>query len=369
MPIAMSIWDSYPDSYRQKEVHAILSAIYAGESVSLLGLSGAGKSNLLGFLAHRVPWDGRFVLVDGNRLAEPTPSAFYELIHQTLTNTSPAGEIYRTLAGIVDRVLAESPAGVCLLLDRFDALEGDHARTAASNLRALRDDHKYTLTFILATRRPLDSFTELAELVFANTLWLGPLNENDTYWNIERYATRRNITWDAPTIMAIRSFSGGYPSFLRAVCEAHAMGCPLELEALRAHPSITRRIEEFWADDPMPEMILSSGLDNLSLLGTASLHKSGPSPVQEVKLWAFDPLQFTAKEQLLLEYLRTHPNQVCDKDDVIRAVWPEDKIYQGGVRDDSLAQLVRRVRVKIERDPSTPQYLHTVPGRGYLFKF
>ena len=47
----------------------------------------------------------------------------------------------------------------------------------------------------------------------------------------------------------------------------------------------------------------------------------------------------TAKEQLLLAALRAHPNQVCDKDDLIRAVWPEDRIFMQGVRDDSLAQL------------------------------
>ena len=38
-----------------------------------------------------------------------------------------------------------------------------------------------------------------------------------------------------------------------------------------------------------------------------------------------------------------------------------------GVRDDSLAQLVRRLREKIEPNPATPQHIHTVPGRGYKF--
>jgi len=358
----MSVWDSYPATYRQNDVEKILAALRAGESVSLLGLSGAGKSNLLGFLAHRAAWEGRFVLVDGNRLAEPTPSALYELIHRALTDAPSTGEIYPALAGAMDRALAGSPAGVCLLFDRFDALEGDYARIAASNLRALRDTHKYTLTFVFATRRPLDSLTELAELVFANTLWLGPLSDEDVTWNVERYAARKNLVWDSAIFLAIRSFSGGYSSFLRAVCEAHALGCPLELDALRAHPAVARRIEEFWADEPTPEMIALSGLQNHPLLDMGNL------PAREGKAREFDPLQFSAKEHWLLDYLRAHPHQVCDKDDLIRAIWPEDKIYEEGVRDDSLAQLVRRVRVKIEPDPSNPRHLHTVPGRGYLFK-
>lgn len=364
----MSVWDSYPPTYRQKEVQALLAAVRAGESVSLLGLSGAGKSNLLGFLANRTTWEGRFVWVDGNRLGEPTPAAFYTLIHTALTNTLPDADPYLSLTRAVAAALTTSPAGICLLLDRFDALKGEPAHTVASNLRALRDAHKYTLTFVFATRRPLDPLTEIAELVFANTLWLGPLSEEDVAWNVQRYATRKNlIGWDTTTILATRKFSSGYPSLLRAVCEAHAAGCPLEIDALRQHPTVTRRLAEFWADDPTPDMIAASGLDANPLL--PSFHAAPPPPTApEEKPFTFDPLQFSAKEQLLLEYLQTHPNQVCEKDDVIRAIWPEDKIYTEGVRDDSLAQLIRRVRLKIEPDPSNPTLLHTVPGRGYLFK-
>jgi DNA-binding response OmpR family regulator len=82
----------------------------------------------------------------------------------------------------------------------------------------------------------------------------------------------------------------------------------------------------------------------------------------------FDTSQFTAKEHQLFDYLFAHPDQVCTKDDLIRAVWSEDQIYEQGVRDDSLAQLVRRLRLKLEPDPSNPRYIHTLPGRGYLFK-
>ncbi len=368
----MNVWDSYPPHYRQTECQTILAAVRAGESVSLLGLSGAGKSNLLGFLAHRVAWDGRFVLVDGNRLTEPTPTAFYHLLHEALTETPAPENPYPALTGIMKNALSASPGGVCLLLDRFDALEGAHARTVASNLRALRDTFKYSLTFVFATRRPLDPLTEIAELVFANTLWLGPLIDEDVVWNVERYAARRHLIWDAQTIKATRSISGGYSSFLRAVCEAHAAGCPLELEHLRAHPAVARRLTEFWADDPTPDMVAASGLGANPLLTPSDVQHASAVPPEPTppagKPFSFDPLQFSAKEQLLLEYLRDHPDQVCDKDDVIRAIWPEDRIYTEGVRDDSLAQLIRRVRLKIEPDPSNPRYLHTVPGRGYLFR-
>ncbi|MBC8497075.1 MAG: ATP-binding protein [Anaerolineales bacterium] len=49
----MSVWNTYPPNCREKEVQAILSAVGAGECISVVGLSGAGKSNLMGFIAHR----------------------------------------------------------------------------------------------------------------------------------------------------------------------------------------------------------------------------------------------------------------------------------------------------------------------------
>ena len=57
---------------------------------------------------------------------------------------------------------------------------------------------------------------------------------------------------------------------------------------------------------------------------------------------------------------------MCSKDELIAAVWPEE-IYVEGTRDDSLAQLVRRLRLKVEPDPAHPRRIKTVPGRGYLW--
>ena len=81
----------------------------------------------------------------------------------------------------------------------------------------------------------------------------------------------------------------------------------------------------------------------------------------------FDTAQLTANEFRLLTHLQTHVGTVCAKDDLIRAVWSEELILEG-LRDDSLAQLVRRLRQKIEPDPSKPRFIHTAPGRGYMYR-
>ncbi len=361
----MSTWDEYPADYRSRELGAILTAINSGECVSLVGLSGSGKSNLLGFLVNRqelFPSSSRFILVDCNRLKETSLEALFSAVLDGMSALSPAGDrgnlpVDRGLDALetaVNRILKEA-GGLCLLFDRFEPLAAAGNPSIFSNLRALRDRFKYSLTYLIATRRPLDPLNELAELFFANTLWLGPLSESDGRWNVERYARRKSLDWEAPTVEAILRLSGAYPSLLRAICEASAAGAPLDLASLRKHPSVVRRVEEFWSDAPTQEELRLSGLLDNPLLARGQAQP------------AIDEALLTAKEHLLWAYFQAHPDRVCEKDDLIRAVWPEDRVFEHGIRDDSLAQLVRRLREKTEPDPSSPEHIQTVPGRGYRY--
>ncbi len=350
----MNIWQTYPETYRQHEVQRISRAVRAGACVNVVGLSGAGKSNLLGFLAHRpdvFPFPA--LLVDGNRLGQPSAEALLHLTRRTLGDTSTAEDALQALDAALAQRLTDTDGSLCILFDRFDPLADDPI--AAANLRALRDAYKYRLTFVFATRRPLPPETELAELVFGHTLYLGALSESDARWNVRRFAARFGQTWDEETEARLCALSGNYPALLKAACEALADGAPLEENALRTHPAIQRRVDEFWRDAPPADLLHACGLENLPLLQPLS---AAP---------ALDPARFTPKEYRLLTFLQAHPGEVCDKQSLIRAVWPEDVIYEQGVRDDSLAQLVRRLRRKIEPDPSKPRHLRTVPGRGYRF--
>lgn len=352
----MSVWDAYPLTYRRKEVQSILSAVQAGECVSVVGLSGAGKSNLMGFIAHRQDaFSQPNALVDCNRLREGSLDAVFRVIRNSLGDTQPAADEWAALDMLIHRRLVDAGGSFCLLLDRFETLADPSNPGIYSNLRALRDAHKYQLTYVTATRRPLEPNTELAELFYAHTLWLGPLSEADSRWNIRRYAQRVGQVWEADVGGTMLDLTWGYPSLLRAVCEAYAGGTKLDLTELREHPSVRWRVDEFWKDNPAESDLQKAGLNGLPLLKTRDRPED------------FDTSQLTAKEALLLEYLWSHPGEVCPKDDLIRAVWPEDQIYEHGIRDDSLAQLVRRLRVKIEPVPSEPRYVHTVPGRGYKY--
>jgi energy-coupling factor transporter ATP-binding protein EcfA2 len=354
----MAVWDTYPSDYRAAEVNTVITATQAGECASVTGLSGSGKTNLLGFIANRVKLANvRYVLVDCNRLTEHTSDAFFRLVRRSLATPTVAEEMGDEL-GLLDTLIGrrvfEWGTVIGLLLDRFDDVVAQASPSLFNNLRALRDAHKYRLTYVAATRRPLRAHTELVELFYAHRVWLGALISSDAHWTVARYAERKGLPGDTAVADALISFTRGYPSFLRAACEAYADGAALNLESLASHPALKARLYEFWSDTSSDEELQRSGLDGLRLL--LAIRPAG-----------IDVSRLTAKEHLLLSYFQSHPEVVCEKDDLIRAVWPEDQILERGLRDDSLAQLVRRLRDKIEPDPSNPRHIHTVPGRGYRF--
>jgi hypothetical protein len=326
----------------------------------VVGLSGAGKSNLFGWLAHRAPSPPRWALVDCNRLADQTPDALFRLTRRALTGSgAPAEDEFLALDLALDAAVSDGV--VALLLDRFDAIVPQSP--IAGNLRALRDARKFRLALVFGTRHGLPPAGELSELCHANTITLGCLSASDAAWNVRAFAARKELAWGADQAGALTRITGGYPSLLRAGCEALADGAPLTTAGIAAHPAVRARIEEFWSDNPSPEELRRAGLDGIVLLMDGR-------PAREAQAQDFDASRLTAltaKESALLAYLREHAGSVCDKDDLIRAVWPEDAIFERGVRDDSLAQLVRRLREKVEADPGKPRHVKTVAGRGYTF--
>lgn len=72
------------------------------------------------------------------------------------------------------------------------------------------------------------------------------------------------------------------------------------------------------------------------------------------------PIQLTLLETRLLEYLMVNAGQVMPMDRIIDYVWGP-----GGGDREMLRQLIRRVRTKIEPEPSHPTLIITIPGQGY----
>lgn len=75
-------------------------------------------------------------------------------------------------------------------------------------------------------------------------------------------------------------------------------------------------------------------------------------------------INLTAKEFDLLELLVLNPNKVYGRENLLNLVWGYE--YPGDVRTVDVH--VRRLREKIETNPSEPKYVHTKWGVGYYYE-
>ena len=75
-------------------------------------------------------------------------------------------------------------------------------------------------------------------------------------------------------------------------------------------------------------------------------------------------INLTAKEFDLMELFMKNPNKVYSRENLLNLVWGYE--YPGDVRTVDVH--VRRLREKVEKNPSEPKYVHTKWGVGYYYR-
>ena len=75
-----------------------------------------------------------------------------------------------------------------------------------------------------------------------------------------------------------------------------------------------------------------------------------------------NPIPLKGMEYKLLAYFAKNPNREITKNELFKGVW-EDSFTS----DNTLNVHIRRLREKIEANPTQPQYIQSIWGRGYIF--
>lgn len=73
-------------------------------------------------------------------------------------------------------------------------------------------------------------------------------------------------------------------------------------------------------------------------------------------------IELSKTEQKLLYLLLQNKGQTLSREKLSERIWPDGTEY---VDENALSVSVRRLRAKLEDDPSNPQYIKTVHGIGY----
>lgn len=123
------------------------------------------------------------------------------------------------------------------------------------------------------------------------------------------------------------------------------------LEVKARIKAIMRRSAKKKADDEKKETTIVVDTLKLDLEGRRAFIEG-----REVNL--------TAKEFDVLELLIMNPNKVYSRENLLNIVWGPE--YPGDVRTVDVH--IRRLREKVESNPSEPKYVHTKWGVGYYFQ-
>jgi DNA-binding winged helix-turn-helix (wHTH) protein len=454
-------WQAYQLTYRAEQMKVLTSWILAGQSGSVIGLAGAGKSNLLGFLCHRpealrsyLSTEGTSVApipVDLNNLPSNTLSTFYRVIlrsffevrsrfDQTLQQT--IAELYHENRATRDPFLAQSALRelllkfqaqqirVVLVMDRFDKFGQTATPQMLDTLRGLRDSFKSTLCYIVGMRQEMvylfdpAVLGEMYEILDTHVCWVGPMNETDARRLIVEETYMVSPPPSEAEVVYLLTLTGGYPAVLKAACHwwlsrSDRLPASEWVDALLAERSIRSRLEEIWAGLTQEEgrtlsnvqgrclrdgkMVADSKdieeqhrhvLSSLADKGLCQQADSGWRILGDLfaayvasvagqssgKIWLDEtaeelyqgqiPLRdLSPLERAVLRFLVDHPRTRHTKTDLIVGTWP-DELRRQGVTDDSLYQVIRELRKRIEPSPAEPCYIVTWRGRpegGYQF--
>jgi DNA-binding winged helix-turn-helix (wHTH) protein/energy-coupling factor transporter ATP-binding protein EcfA2 len=296
---------------------------------------------------------------------------------------------------------------LCLLIDEFDEIYASLDERALLNLRALRDRFNQRLAIVIATLRSLPELRgepfedEFAEM-FSRFMYNMPLfGEGEA----KQFLNSLNQPSLKPKQLEIcYSLSGGHPGLLVATAQVIA-GSSQEwgdeaASVISREPQPRAECLKIWSqltEDERSNLItlaleIDAGLPPLQLrhLEEMALLKQGNffSPifadfimrkargpevategiyldvdsgdvwVDGVRIAVLTDLEFR-----LLALLYERLDKLTDKYRIVTAVWGEK--YLGEVDDARVEKLVSRLRSKIEVDPTDPQYLITLRGRGY----
>ncbi len=429
-----------PISFRQRTIDRIVQCVENGECCAIIGVGSVGKSNVLRHLTredvleHHIKDKTKnylFVNIDGNATVERSVWGYYELMFSRLIRTAEEqlgpkwrerfAPLYqqamdnssyhlarRNLEHMVHALrTSEQEYRIVFLMDEFDEVFREIDGRLFAGLRALRDDHKYKLVYVIFGRKELSQVLRITgdyeafyELFPSNTIGLGPYSDQDARYMIDRLAARREKPISRPTATTIIKLIGAHPGLIRTTTfavidgEVNLQGDPRA--QLLTNRKIRDEFHKIWEGlDPDEQTALfeiSKGnlqvnRDALKMLQDKKVIERNVPPRAFCELFAIyvrddaktprfsidwsrktvwlgsEPAKgIIDREFELLSYLYQHHNRVCTRDELVENVLKEDLL---SVNYQKLQSRINRLRRKIEPNPKKPVYLIRHGDEGY----
>lgn len=284
-----------------------------------------------------------------------------------------------------------------LFFIRFDRLSSVFTPSFFDNLQGLRDATHDQLSYVFTSFRSLNSIFPEARTslsVFTQILYMCPALEADMRIICEAYLKKYDLSLSDTIENALFGMVNGSVQYLQLSLiilnekKSESPQSKQELfDLLVQDERITLQSEELWESlsreekkalskvSKKQELTVEEKEKNPYLWDTGLLFQENEqdsvfSPLLEYYLEGHEGerqkgtqiIHLTKKEHLLFKLLESHIGNICEREQIIEAVWPE---YQElGISDWAIDRLVARVRVKL-RQQESPYEIVTVRTRGY----
>lgn len=391
-----------------------------------------------------------FLSADAHTLAELSERAVYDLLTERLL---AACEQHRLSDRIIERVskmsdqIMETPTSLAwqrsfrgavravldsdanchlvVLIDQFDEVYRNLPPQFFVNLRGVRDEYKYRVSYVLLTRDELPRLNsapeceEFYELFSANVFGLAPYSQADALELLARVSSRYDTHLPMEICEKLIELTAGHPGLLKASCLAlirnnellsgksdeEAISDLLKIDDVRTEcgklwdglgqderlalknltadrveihndEDVIRRLrlkclvkENGAALRPFSDIFANYAAEQKAVSTFPTKIQAGYIRIDTAgEVWIEDRLvtpQLARKELLFLEYLCLEPGTLRTKDEIIAVVYPEE--YQAGntPSDDAFNALVKRLRDRLEQSAKRGSCIVTVRGKGY----
>jgi len=281
-----------------------------------------------------------------------------------------------------------------LFFTRFDRLQEKLTKDFFANLEAMREASQGKLSYVFTSFREHELLTSS---LFAATHYIEPANYQDADATLLAFAQRQHVVLSKEEIELLLDTAGGHMQLLHNLLLVLA---PIQsgLEEMRKSKGkkdaenfpklaimderVSFLLEEIWESFQEGEQKIlrqiALGIYEESLSADSYLLKTGMVIKRGNKYRLFVQVltdyiiqqghresvssSLSEKESLLFNLLKNNKEQVCSRDMIVAAVWPEYE--DSGVTDWSIDRLVARLRVKL-KDQGGKYEIVTVRTRGY----
>lgn len=426
MPMKSQLLEElYPIDFRAEDSEKLAALLENQRSVVLVGMKRVGISNFLRFFLNNKSALNKylkdsskniFITVDLNDLVERELFPFWILtfkrisdyvdenienkdikkrVSQLFLDSIQSQDLFLTIDGIRKtlKLLSDNEYSPTIFFNRFDRIIDAATHSFFSNFQGLIDAADRKLTFVFTSMRPLDSlsaevFTKHALSVFADTLYIKPAKKTDTEIIYSITSKEYGVTLSKDLQDELLKLVDGYNQYLQfaliALSEQIILSSAELLKTLAADERILLQSEELWESlntaeqEILEKIVLSEKIlpediekgDYLFKTGIITGKNKIFSPLFEgfilertvTKKKDTHPSDFSKKEHLLLTYLEERKNDICEREEIIEAVWKEAEAL--GVSDWAIDRLVARLRAKLKLQKS-PYEIITIKTRGY----